>query len=71
MYLSATAAQVQRQFFAAIDRFKHLPVFNGWQFLEGAVEEYFWRLRIWTEFGQCGILGGHSRSAREPGGPVD
>src|SRR6266404_9059135 len=38
MYLSATAAQVKNQFFAALDRFKFLPAFAAWQFLETEVK---------------------------------
>jgi hypothetical protein len=37
MYLSATAAQVRNQFFAALDRFRYLPAFAGWQCLETEV----------------------------------
>lgn len=37
MYLSATAAQVRNQFFASLDRFRHLTAFAGWQWLETEV----------------------------------
>jgi hypothetical protein len=37
MYLSATGAQVQLQFFAAMARFRVLPAFSSWTWLSGEV----------------------------------
>jgi hypothetical protein len=37
MYLSATGAQVEKQFFAALIRFRHLPAFAGWTWLSTEV----------------------------------
>ena len=34
MYLSATDAQVRRQFFSSLERFRSRPAFNGWEFQE-------------------------------------
>ena len=37
MYLSATGAQVQLQFFAALARFRILPAFSNWTWLSSEV----------------------------------
>jgi hypothetical protein len=38
MYMSATWAQVKNQFFSGLNRFRHLPAFAGWEFLESTVK---------------------------------
>src|SRR6478672_7476055 len=37
MYLSATGSQVEKQFFAALSRFRYLPAFASWNWLSAEV----------------------------------
>src|SRR6266404_4583415 len=37
MYVSATDQQVRRQFFTSLERFRHRPAFNSWQWLDISV----------------------------------
>lgn len=37
MYLSATRAQVEKQFFAAMTRFRDCPAFSNWTWLSSEV----------------------------------
>jgi|SRR6266404_5738933 len=38
MYVSATDAQVRRQFFSSLERFRSRPAFAGWEFQESMLK---------------------------------